>query len=148
MLLLPFILALPAFADDAAATRQLLCKAIVSEGAEQIKLVAALADTNSDVVRKVLIAWPNDGVFLIDSGSSGQKVPVMLEDAQDADGKQKAVRIDTGDYLKDATGKTEAFFANDLESVDCDMRLKVAIKDTMELMTLNDPDPEARRSWS
>jgi urea transport system permease protein len=143
-LLLPLLLAFPAFADDTA-TRQLLCKAISSEGADQAKLVATLADTNSDLVRKVLNAWPNDGVFLIDSGN-GQKVPVMLEDAQDSDGKQKAVRIDTGDYLKDASGKPEAFFANDLESVDCDMRLKVAIKNTLELMTLNDPDPEARRS--
>jgi urea transport system permease protein len=144
-LLLPVILARPALAEDTAADRQLLCKAITSEGPDQIKTVAALADTNSDLVRKVLNAWPNDGIFLIDSGN-GQKVPVMLEDAQDADGKQKAVRIDTGDYLKDASGKPQAFFANDLDSVDCDMRLKVAIKDTLELMTLNDPDPEARRS--
>jgi urea transport system permease protein len=132
-------------ADDTPADRELLGKAIVSEGDEQLKLVAQLADTNSDLVRKVLIAWPNDGVYLIDGGN-GTKLPVMLEDAQDADGKQKAVRIDTGDYLKDATGKPEAFFANDLESVDADLRLKKAIKNALELMTLNDPDPKARRS--
>ena len=132
-------------ADASPAIRQLLCKAITSEGAEQQKYVTALADTNSDFVRKVLIAWPNDGVFLIDAGN-GAKVPVMLEDAQDADGKQKAVRIDTGGYLMDAKGKPQAFFANDLDSVDADMRLKKVIKDTMDLMTLNDPDPEARRS--
>ncbi len=132
-------------ADEAAATRQLLCKAITSEGDDQIKSVQALADTNSDLVRKVLTAWPQDGIFLIDPGN-GTKIPVMLEDAQDADGKQKAIRIDTGDYLKDATGKPEAFFANDLESVDSDFRLKKAIKNTLELMTLNDPDPETRRS--
>jgi len=142
---LVLLLALPAFAEDTAATGQLLCKAIVSEGDEQLKLVAALADTNSDLVRKVLVAWPNDGVYLIDPGN-GAKLPVMLEDAQDADGKQKAVRIDTGDYLKDASGKPEAFFANDLDSVDCDLRLKKAIKNTLDLMTLNDPDPETRRS--
>jgi len=144
-LLLLVLLAIPALAADDPAVRQLLCKAILSEGPEQGKLVAALADTNSDLVRKVLVAWPNDGVYLIDDGH-GQNIPVMLEDAQDADGKQKAVRIDTGDYLKDASGKAEAFFANDLNSVDCDMRLKKAIKDTLDLMTLNDPDPEARRS--
>jgi len=138
-------LALPARAADDTATRQLLCKAISSAGDDQIKLVISLADTNSDLVRKVLVAWPQDGVYLIDSGN-GTKVPVMLEDAQDADGKQKAVRIDTGDYLKDATGKPEAFFANDLDSVDSDFRLKQAIKNTLELMTLNDPDPEVRRS--
>jgi urea transport system permease protein len=132
-------------ADSDAFVRKLLCQAILSQGADQQKYVAALADTNSDIARKILVAWPNDGVFLIDDGK-GQKVPVTLEDAQDADGKQKAVRIDTGGYLTDATGKPQSFFANDLDSVDCDMRLKVAIKDTLELMTLNDPDPEARRS--
>jgi urea transport system permease protein len=144
-LLLTLAFALPALADDSAADRQLLCKAILSNGAEQLTLVAALADTNSDLVRKVLIAWPNDGVYLIDSGN-GQKIPAMLEDAQDADGKQKAIRIDTGDHLKDAAGNAEAFFANDLDSVDCDLRLKKAIKNTLDLMTLNDPLPEARRS--
>ena len=143
--LLLLLLALPVRAEDSPATRQLLCKAILSEGPEQTRLVYSLADTNSDLVRRVLVAWPNDGVFLIDNGN-GQKIPVMLEDAQDASGKQKAVRIDTGGYLTDATGKQEAYFANDLESVDADMRLKKAIKDTLELMTLNDPDPEARRS--
>jgi urea transport system permease protein len=132
-------------ADESAATRQLLCKAITSEGDAQLQIVTSLADTNSDLVRKVLTAWPNDGIFLIDPGN-GAKIPVMLEDAQDADGKQKAVRIDTGDYLKDASGKPEAFFANDLESVDSDFRLKKVIKNTLELMTLADPDPETRRS--
>src|SRR5271163_4035169 len=78
-LLLLLSLALPALADDTAAVRQLLCKAILSEGDEQTKVVAALADTNSDLVRKVLTAWPNDGVYLIDPGN-GQKIPVMLED--------------------------------------------------------------------
>jgi len=71
---------------------------------------------------------------------------VTLEDAQDADGKQKAVRIDTGDYLKDSSGKPQSYFANDLDSVDAELRLKTVIKGTLELMTLNDPDPEARRS--
>lgn len=147
VLLLGALLARPSFAadKDPAAIRQLLSQAILSQGPEQLKLVAALADTNSDLVRKVLIAWPNDGVFLIDDGA-GHQIPVMLEDTQDADGKQKAVRIDTGDYLEDASGNAQGYYANDLTSVDADMRLKKAIKNTLELMTLNDPDPEARRS--
>jgi urea transport system permease protein len=143
-----YFLLLPLLAhaqQDSPAIRQLLCKAILSDGTEQLTLVASLADTNSDLVRKVLVAWPNDGVYLIDDGT-GTKIPVMLEDLQDADGKQKAVRIDNGDYIKDASGKAQSYFANDLDSVDCDLRLKKAIKGVLELMTLNDPDPEARRS--
>lgn len=136
--------ALPGRADDTA-VRQTLCKAIAAEGPEQTQLVTSLATSNSDLVRKVLVAWLNDAVYQIDDGS-GTKVAVTLEDAQDADGKQKAVRIDTGDYLKDSSGKPQSYFANDLDSVDAELRLKTVIKGTLELMTLNDPDPEARRS--
>jgi len=144
-LLLAALSLLPAFAADTPATRQILVKALQAEGDEQITLVKSLADSNSDLVRKVLVAWPRDEVFIIDPGD-GSKIPVMLEDLQDADGKSNAIRIDTGGYLKDASGKPEAFFANDLTSVDTDMRLRKAIKDTLDLMTLNDPNPEARGS--
>jgi urea transport system permease protein len=149
LLLLLLLLVLSIFpalgADELPATRQTLSKALQADGDEQIALVKSLAESNSDLVRKVFVAWPQDQVFIIDPGD-GTKIPVMLEDAQDADGKSKAVRIDTGDYLKDASGKPEAFFANDLTSVDTDMRLRKAIKDTLDLMTLADADPEARRS--
>ena len=134
-----------AVAADSPATRQLLCKAIMAQGDDQLKLVTQLADTNSDLVRRVLIAWPRDEVFLIDQ-PDGSKVAVLMEDAQDADGKSNAIRIDTGDYLKDATGNPQKFFPDDLTSVDTDMRLKTVIKNTLELMTLADPDPENRRS--
>ncbi|MGA3170010.1 MAG: urea ABC transporter permease subunit UrtB [Chthoniobacteraceae bacterium] len=144
LLLSASILPAMAGAGDTPAIRQLLSKALLAEGGEQIQLVNALADTNSDLVRKVLTAWPLDEVFIIDPGN-GSKIPCMLEDAQDADGKQKAIRIDTGDDLKDASGKPESFFANDLNSVDTDMRLRRAIQDTLDLMTLNDPDPVIRR---
>jgi len=117
----------------------------MAQGDDQLKLVTQLADTNSDLVRRVLIAWPRDEVFLIDQ-PDGSKVAVLMEDAQDADGKSNAIRIDTGDYLKDATGNPQKFFPDDLTSVDTDMRLKTVIKNTLELMTLADPDPENRRS--
>ena len=140
---LPLFLAVHAFAADSAATHQVLSKALLSEGDDQITLVKSLANSDSDFVRKVLIAWPLDQVFIIDPGD-GSKVPVLLEDAQDADGKSKAVRIDTGGYLNDASGKPESFFANDLTSVDTDMRLRKAIKETLDLMSLADSDPEVR----
>jgi len=59
---------------------------------------------------------------------------------------KRAVRIDTGDYLKDASGKPQAYFANDLDSVDLRPPPQARHQNTLDLMTLNDPDPEARRS--
>jgi len=53
--------ALPGRADDTA-VRQTLCKAIAAEGPEQTQLVTSLATSNSDLVRKVLVAWLNDAV--------------------------------------------------------------------------------------
>jgi len=131
--------------QESPATRQMLSKAITAEGDDQISAVTALANTHSDLVRRVLTAWPLDEVFIIDA-ADGSKVPCMLEDAQDADGKQKAVRIDTGGFLNDASGKPQAFFANDLTSVDTDMRLRRAIQDTLDLMALSDPSADARKS--
>ncbi|HEX4085225.1 MAG TPA: urea ABC transporter permease subunit UrtB [Chthoniobacteraceae bacterium] len=150
LIFLPLLLlaGLPAFADqqpESPATRQALAKAITAEGDQQIKDVTALADTHSDLVRKVLNAWPLDELYIIDA-PDGSKIPCMLDDAQDADGKQKAIRIDTGAFLNDASGKPQSFFANDLTSVDTDMRLRRAIQDTLDLMALSDPNPEARKN--
>src|ERR1700676_2471061 len=87
-------------AEDVPAIRQKIAQAIVSQGAEQQKMLGELSDSGgSKQIRDVLIAWTRDGVFLYDS--AGVKVPVLFEDQQDAEGKARAVRIDNGQFLKD-----------------------------------------------
>ncbi|MEA3189254.1 MAG: urea transport system permease protein [Chthoniobacter sp.] len=132
-------------AEDTAATRQLLAHAIVSEGDEQLKSIAALAESNSDLVRKVLVAWPQDAVFIYQNGD-GTRVPVLLEEAQDAEGKAGALRIDNNQPLTDASGQRLTFAAGELKAADTDNKLRKAIKNTLDLMTLADADPQARRS--
>jgi urea transport system permease protein len=132
-------------ADDAPAIRQKIAQAIVSEGAGQQKLLDELSDSGgSKQIRDVLIAWTRDSVFLYDSG--GVKVPVLLEDQQDADGKARAVRIDNGQILKDEKNQDLHFAANDLSSAETDARLRSAIQLTLDALALSDSNPDTRRS--
>lgn len=133
-------------AEDTPQTRQLLAHAIVSEGDEQIKSIAALAESNSDLVRKVLMQWPQDTVFVYENPADATKIPVLLDDTQDSDGKALATRIDDGQPIKDAAGHPLKFAASDLKAADTDNKLRKAIKNTLDLMTLADADPQARRT--
>jgi urea transport system permease protein len=137
----------PARAAEAedASIRQKLAQAIMSQGADQQKLLGTLADSSARVVREVLAAWSRDGVYLYDP-PDGSKQPVLLEEQQDADGKVRAIRILDGLYVKDGKGADLRFAANDLNNADVDMRLRSAIQQTLDALDLVDPDPAARLS--
>ncbi len=126
------------------AIRQQLAQTILTEGDEQQANLTHLADTGSRLVRDVLTAWTRDGVYLYDS--PGGKIPVLLEDQTDADGKARAIRIVDGQFLKDDKGQEMRFAPADLTSADTDMRLRTAIQQTLNALALSDPDPDARRS--
>src|ERR1043165_699728 len=79
--------------------RQKLVSAILSTGDEQQKILTDLADSGSKIVRDVLTAWPRDQVIVYESGA--EKMPAVIEEEADADGKVRALRIDNGEFLKD-----------------------------------------------
>jgi urea transport system permease protein len=139
--------AAPAAAASSAEStvRQLLVKTLLSEGAEQQTNLNELADTGSKLVRDVLTAWTRDGVFLYEAPDS-TKVPVLLEDQTDANGKARAIRIDNGQILKDDKGQDLRFGATDLNNIDTDMRLRSAIQQALDALDLSDPNPDERRS--
>ena len=127
--------------------RQKLARAILSEGQEQQKLLGDLADSGSKVVADVLNAWARDGVYLyVAPDDSKVKVPVLLEDAEDANGKARAIRIEDGQFLKDPKGAELRFDSNDLNNADTDMRLRSAIQQTLDTLELSATDPDER--WS
>ena len=136
--------AVPVAPDDSA-VRQTLSQAILSSGAGRQTLLNRLGETGSKLVSDVLFAWTRDGVCLYDA-PDGSKIPVTLEDQQDADGKARAIRIVDGQPLKDAAGKELRFTDSDLTAVDTDMRLRSAIQQTLDMLALSNPDPDAR--WS
>ena len=130
-------------ATEVAARRELVL-AITAQPGEQQSHLAAIADTGAKVARDVLNAWTHDSVYLYDDG--GAKVPVLLEDQTDADGKARAVRIVDGQFLKDSKGADLRFSPNDLPTADTDMALRKAIQQTLDLLDLSDHDPDARRN--
>src|SRR4051812_30368427 len=124
--------------------RPLLVKALLSEGAEQQTNLTELADTGSKLVHDVLTAWTRDGVYLIETNDA--KIPVLLEEQTDADGKARAIRIVDGQFLKDDKGQEVKFASADLTSAETDMKLRGAIQQTLDALALSDPNPDARRS--
>jgi len=124
--------------------REKLSHAILAEGAEQQKLVAELGDTGSKVAQDILLAWTRDGVYLYETGDV--KIPVLLEDQLDADGKARAIRIDNGQFVLDDQKKELRFAAADLTSADTDSALRGLIQQTLDSLALSDPNPDARES--
>lgn len=130
--------------DDVAA-RQKLAQAITATASDQVKLVSELGESGSKVVRDVLGAWTRDGVYLY-GAPDGSKVPVLLEDQQDAQGKARAIRIVDGQFLKDDKGVELRFDPSDLTTADTDMALRKVIQQTLDTLELSNPDPDARRA--
>ena len=133
----------PEAADSA--VREKLAKAILSEGPEQQELLSELADSGSKLVREILTAWTRDGVYLWPAPGE-VKIPVVLEEQSNAEGKSRAHRIADGQVLKDEKGADLHFGANDLANAETDMRLRGAIQQALDALALADPDPDVRRS--
>ncbi|MGD1083945.1 MAG: urea ABC transporter permease subunit UrtB [Verrucomicrobiota bacterium] len=138
---IPAVLGAPSDAD----TRKLLTQAILSEGPDQQKLLGELADSGSKTAHDVLTAWGHDSVYIF-VAPDGSKTPVLLEEAQDAKGKARAIRILDGQLVKDGQGAELRFGESDLNTTDVDMRLRSALQQTLDSLALSDPDPEARES--
>jgi urea transport system permease protein len=130
---------------DTNAIRTELVQAILSTGAPQQKLLAEISDSGSTLAANVLSAWTRDEVYLY-AAPDGTKVPVMLEDQQDADGKARAIRILDGKFVTDVSGKELRFGDSDMDTADTDMRLRSTIQQTLDMLALANPDPDERRS--
>ncbi|HUD49409.1 MAG TPA: urea ABC transporter permease subunit UrtB [Candidatus Baltobacteraceae bacterium] len=138
---------LSARADTApdSVVRKELVQAIQSEGPTQQKLLNELAESGAIVVHDVLTAWVRDGVYLYDS-PDGSKIPILLDDQLDGEGKARAIRIIDGQFVKDAGGKELRFAAADLNNAEADMRLRASIQQSMDTLALSAPSAEERNS--
>lgn len=129
-------------AEDEPAVRTQLARALLAPSGEQQKLVGDLGDTGSKLVREVLIAWTRDNVFLFET--NGTKIPVLLEDQTDAEGKARAIGIADGKFLMADPNRELRFGATELPSADTDNALRGAIQRTLDTLALADPEPDAR----
>ena len=109
--------------------RQLLAEAILATDEAQMTMIAQMSDTSDPVlVKTILTDWIKGGVYLHQNPDKSM-VPFTIE-------KDVPVRIDNGQPLA-ATENTP---------VDTDSHLRRAVRSTLDLLALSDPDPGLRRS--
>ena len=115
-------------ADDATA-RNLLAKAIRSSNVkEQVELIGKLAETESEIAPTVLNAWREGKVFVHET-PDGQKVPFLRTNG-------KAARIEDGSPIE----------ASETTPVESTTKLRKAMKNTLDVLTIAGPDPQGRRA--
>jgi len=127
------------------ALRALLVRAILAPDPARPALLAQLAESGSPVVGEVLTAWSRGQVYLY-AAPDGTTVPLLLEDQQDEAGRARGVRIDSGAVAVDAAGHELKFDPADTPTAEADMRLRGALRQTLDILTLASPDADARRS--
>jgi len=127
-----------------ASQRANLAQAILDENlAEQTRLLQSLIGSEDPVVQQALTAWRGGSVYVFETNDT--KTPFLLDAATDGDGQAKGIRILDGEFLKGADGKPLLFVATDLTPADASSKLRKAIKVTLDLFALGNPNPKMRR---
>jgi urea transport system permease protein len=125
-------------------SRARLVEAITTEDTtRQSELLRALAEADEPVVKQVLEAWRGGLVYILEQDE--KKIPVLLEAQTDSDGRAPAVRISDGTLVKDATGTNLMFGSIDLVPADASSKLRKAIKTTLDIFAVVNPNPKMRR---
>ena len=125
--------------------RTILLQALLSTNeTEQIALVGKLANDPDPMVEQALAAWRRDGLYMSE-GADGKKTPFILDAQRDEEKRAKGVRVDNSEFIKDADGKVMIFGESDVTAVDTTSKLRVAIKTTLDLIGLANPNPNMRR---
>jgi urea transport system permease protein len=131
-------------ATAAPAHRTNLVAAILSDDvSQQVELIRQLADANDPLVEQVLGAWRQGGLYLHETNAA--RVPFLLDAQTDAEGRARAIRVADGQPLRDDKNQPLAFAATDLTAVDTSSKLRKAIKTTLDLFALSNPNPKLRR---
>jgi urea transport system permease protein len=129
----------------AEAPRQAIARAALIEDAEQQRAaIAALAGQGDEIIRELLVAWRSDEFFIF-TAPDGAKIPVRLTGKKDDQNSQDAVRVDTGEPIKDAAGQPRRLTGSDLKAVEHDTSLRRAMKAVLDLLDLVSPDTVKRR---
>ena len=125
--------------------RKRIVEVILSDSDGREADIRSLASTGSRLIRDILLAWPKDRILLFEP-SGGVKIPALIEEETDSDGKCRAFRIDTGALLSDASGKPLKFAVSELTTAETDSSLRSWIQRGLDTLALSDPSSEARKT--
>jgi len=125
-------------------SRSNLVQAILTEDAtRQIELIRGLSVSHDPLIEQAMVSWRQGGVFVFETNET--RVPFLLDSQTDPEGKAKGIKIVDGEVLKDSVGKPLLFLASDLTAADTSSKVRKAIKITLDLFALVNPDPKMRR---
>lgn len=131
-------------ARAASPARTELVQAILAEDSdEQIRRIKALAESDDPAVAQVLAAWRQGGVFVYET--NGNRIPFLLDPQADPQGQSAALQVIDAAALPGPNGQPARFAATELTPADTTSKLRKAIKATMDLLTISNPDPKLRR---
>jgi len=119
--------------------RATVVRAILTDDDTQKRaIINSLAGKGDDALVELFSAWRQDSLFIY-TAPDGTKIPVELTGATDAANTQVALRVDTGEPLKDASGHPLRLDASQLTAVEHDSRLRLAMKNVVDLIDLGSP---------
>jgi len=116
---------------------------ITEEPARQFELIKKLSEVDDPFIEQVLGAWRQGGLFIYETNNS--KTPFLLDAQTDTEGKAKGIRVVDGEFIKNTRDQAMTFLASDLTPVDTDSKLRKAIKTTLDLFAVGNPNPKMRR---
>jgi urea transport system permease protein len=125
--------------------RDVLIQALTTNDVQvQISLVEKLTDAHDPVIAQTLTAWRQGTVYLFNAPDD-KLIPFVLDPTIDAAGKARGLQVSNGEPIKDPAGQPMLFLASDLTAADTSAKLRKAIKTTLDLLALSDPNPNIRR---
>jgi urea transport system permease protein len=131
-------------ASAASAFRTNLVAAVLSEDFDkQAELIRSLVEANDPMVEQALTAWRGGSLYLYETNDT--KTPFLLDGTPDAEGSAKGMAIIDGEFIKGADGKPLVFAQADLTAADATSKLRKAIKATLDLLAIGNPNPKMRR---
>ena len=124
--------------------RSTLVRAIfTTDDAQKHTIINSLIGQGDEAIREIFTAWRQDNLYIY-TAPAGIKVPVELTGDKDAEGTQAAVRVDSGELLKDASGRPLRLIAKQLTAIEHDASLRRAMKNVVDLLDLGSSLPAKR----
>jgi urea transport system permease protein len=137
-----FFLTSLASADTA---RQIIAKAVVEEDADKrVELVNSLAGLKDPAVKPLLTAWDTDKIFLYQASDDAPKVPVLLVGEKNAEGAQKATRVEDDQPLTDAEGKPVLVAEAETDTAKANSPVRRAMKSVLDVLAMQSDDRKER----
>ena len=127
------------------AERQALVAAILAEDADaQVEMVQKLVEAPDPFIDATLTAWRGGSLYL-NEAADGTKTPFLLSAGTDAEGRARALRILDEQPIAGEKGEPLLLAPAEATAADTSAKLRKAIKTTLDLRAIRDPNPQSRR---